>query len=299
MTEKTIIFTGCVFCALLLVSVLVSAETKESASPPTTGAIVCKTKHYTVSFSSERAWTIRDIAYDGRLISLHNGFHGTVLAPKGGKWWGTGHTEGGREVVRALRLSVDGKETPIRPGHTYEGRRISLRKHSGIWKFDAEEDVMITDGRIIEHTRLRALEDSELSVLYFFMHCTPPTTTKWIAELPDGKLAQGALPSSGKMQVNRPTRWLAQFDPTLRCSILYYTPKVIDGPRSASMIWDLKHYHKCYLRQNRGQKFRKGDTLDYSVIVEVVPDEKGDWAATKKAAALLKKSFPDSDNPEQ
>jgi len=59
------------------------------------------------------------------------------------------------------------------------------------------------------------------------------------------------------------------------------------------MIWDLKHYHKYYLQQNRGQAFRKGDTLDYSVIVKIVPDENGDWTATKSAAAALKESFPE------
>ena len=57
------------------------------------------------------------------------------------------------------------------------------------------------------------------------------------------------------------------------------------------MIWDLERYHKYYLQQNRGQAFKKRDALDYSVILKIVPDEKGDWSATKQTAASLKKEF--------
>ena len=58
------------------------------------------------------------------------------------------------------------------------------------------------------------------------------------------------------------------------------------------MIWDLERYHKYYLRQNKGQAFKKGDKLDYTVVVVAVPGETGDWEATKKAATQLMEQFP-------
>ena len=73
---------------------------------------------------------------------------------------------------------------------------------------------------------------------------------------------------------------------------LCYTPQVITGPKSAGMIWDFERYHKYYLRQNKGQAFKKGQKLDFTVLVKAVPNETGDWKATKKAAEQLMKQFP-------
>ena len=103
------------------------------------------------------------------------------------------------------------------------------------------------------------------------------------------------MDTSGKMTVNKDVRWVAQYEPDLRVGLLCYTPKVISGPRSASMIWQKGHYHKYYLKQNNGQSFKAGDRLDFSVIVKVVAKETGDWAATKAAAVGLAEAYPPVD----
>ncbi|NOY00504.1 MAG: hypothetical protein GXP30_12325 [Verrucomicrobia bacterium] len=113
-----------------------------------------------------------------------------------------------------------------------------------------------------------------------------------MAQLPDGSTEKGSLKHAGDMQVNKNTQWLAQFDPTVQMGYLCYTPKVITGAKSVSMIWDLERYHKYYLRQNAGQKFTKGEKLDYTVLIKAVPNENGDWKATKNAALKLMEQFP-------
>ena len=97
---------------------------------------------------------------------------------------------------------------------------------------------------------------------------------------------------SGDEHKQKNTQWVAQYDPAKQRAYLCYTPKVITGNKSASMIWDLDRYHKYYLRQNKGQKFSKGEKLDYSVLVKVVSNEKGDWKATRQAAKELMQQFP-------
>ena len=47
----------------------------------------------------------------------------------------------------------------------------------------------------------------------------------------------------------------------------------------------------CFL----GQSFRKGEKLDFTVVVKAVPDETGDWAETKRAAAKLVERYPAED----
>ena len=266
---------------------------------PEDGLLTLKTDHYTVPFSARQAWTIYEIAYDGKIVSHHNGYHGTVLIPKGGNFIGTGHTDGGREIVHSVTVKVDdAPEAPVGPaqmGQSLSGHRITLVKRSTIWKFDCTAEVTITDDQVLEHTVLQATEPTELTRLYYFMHCFQPTTTKWGAELPDGTFEQGDLVSDDKakvqMKINKDTRWVSQYDPTSGLGLLCYTPKVIAGPGSASMVWDLSRYHKYYLQYTTRQSFQAGDKLDYAVIVKMVPGETGDFTASKAAAAQLEKDF--------
>lgn len=261
---------------------------------PEDGFLTLKTAHCTVPFSAKQAWTIYEIGFDGKIISHHNGFHGTVMIPKGSNFIGTGHSEGGREIVKSLKLLVDGQEHPFSPGDTVTGHTLTLTKHSAIWKFDCTAEVTVTDDQVLEHTVLQATEPTELTKLYYFMHCFQPTTTKWGAELPDGSFEQGDLASDGVMKINKDTRWVSQYDPATGLGFLCYTPKVIAGPGSASMIWDLgpTRYHKYYLQYTTGQSFQAGDKLDYTVIVKTVPGETGDFAASKAMAAQLEKDSP-------
>lgn len=270
-----------------------TTERLYDAGVPETGFLTLKAENYTVPLEAASGWTIDRIYYRDYLFSLNNGQYGTVLKPEGGDWWGTGHKEGGREIVHRLKLIVDGKEVPVtKTGETVTGKRIEFIKDSTIWKFKVRAEVVLTDAGIIERTQMEALEDCKTDLIYYFMHCFPPVTTKWIAGLPDGSIKEGPLTHSRGMAVSQNTSWVAQYDPEYQLGILCYTPKVISGNKSASMIWDLDRYHKYYLRHNNGQSFPKGEKLDFTVIVKAVPNETGDWKATQNAVQALIKKFP-------
>lgn len=261
---------------------------------PEDGFLTLKTAHYTVPMSAKQAWTIYRVEYDGNVIAHEHGFYGTVMVPAGSNFWGTGHTEGGKEIVHTVKLLVDGKEQPLKIGDTYAGSKLTVVKDSTIWKFKCHAEIEVTDDRIVERTQLEPTEDVELKLLYLFMHCFIPTTTKWAAELPDGTVTTGDLQSNGDFEVNKDTRWVAQYEPTWGYGLACYTPKVIAGPGSKSMIWDLdaKRYHKYYIQANGPRSLKAGEKLDYTMVVQVVPGEQGDWAATKQAIAKLKELFP-------
>lgn len=269
-----------------------AAERLYAEGIPESGFLTLKAGQYTLPMDAASGWTIEKMFFGDYQFGLGNGHYGTVLTPKGGKWWGTGHKEGGRERVHALQLTVDGKPVAVKTGETVAGERIELVKDSTIWKFKVRAQLVLTGEHIFERTQMEALEDCELSVMYYFMHIFPTTTTRWLAQLPNGEIEEGPLKHAGNHQVRKNTRWVAQFDPAVQMGYLCYTPKVITGIKSASMIWDLDRYHKYYLRQNEGQAFKKGDKLDYSVLVEAVPGETGDWKATQQAAARLMEKFP-------
>lgn len=288
-------------CCLSLLFLSVSPLPAADQSPdrlydpgvPETGFLTLETDNYTIPMDAASGWTIDKMFYKEHEFGLNNGQYGTVMRPKGEQWWGTGHKEGGREVVHKLQLIVDGKEVPItKTGETIKGQRIEFIKESTIWKFKVRAETTITNSEVFERTQLEALADCELDLLYYFMHCFPPSSTKWMARLPDGTIETGPLSHSKKMAVSQDTSWVAQFNPAEQLSVLCYTPRVITGNKSASMIWDLDRYHKYYLRHNDGQAFKQGDKLDFTVIVKVIPQETGDWKATQQAAAELMKQFP-------
>ena len=288
-------------CCLSLMFLSVSPLPAADQSPerlydpgvPETGFLTLETDNYTIPMDAASGWTIDKMFYKGHEFGLNNGQYGTVMRPKGQQWWGTGHKEGGREVVHKLQLIVDGKEVPItKTGETIKGQRIEFIKESTIWKFKVRAETTITNSEVFERTQLEALADCELDLLYYFMHCFPPSSTKWMARLPDGTIETGPLSHSKKMAVSQDTSWVAQFNPAEQLSVLCYTPRVITGNKSASMIWDLDRYHKYYLRHNDGQAFKQGEKLDFTVIVKAIPQETGDWKATQKAATELMKQFP-------
>ncbi len=300
---KTIVLFAVFISATMVCGEETSSETKQAKQAATSnklyakgvpekGFLTLKTESYTVPMDAASGWTIEKLEFRGDTFSLNNGHYGTVLRPKAGQWWGTGHTEGGREVVHRLKLIVDGQEVPIKIGETVSGKRVQLIKESTIWKFKVRAEVIINDDSVFERTTLEAMEDCQTDLIYYFMHCFGPTTTKWIARLPDGSIQQGPLNAAGGMKLSKNSTWVAQFDPTKQMGILCYTPKVISGSGSTSMIWDLDRYHKYYLRQNNGQSFNKGDKLDYTVLVKAVPDEHGDWKKTRDAARHLLRLYP-------
>ena len=253
--------------------------------------ITCTAGPYTVQFQESAAWTIRCLSYKDKVFAVPVGWYGTVMVPAGSRWWGTGHTEGGAEVVEKLTLTVDGKEVPATPGAVVSGSKVVLVKESTIWKFKVRAETVITPEHIYERTRMVAQEPVRLGLLYYFMHSFSPTTTQWAAETPDGKLLTGEMKSDNDFEISRDTRWAAEYSPKLGLGILAYTPRVIRGRRSMTKIWDKGHYHKMYHQQNRGQRFKKDEVLDYSILIQAVPEETGDWAATRAAAAALKKQY--------
>lgn len=263
---------------------------------PEHGEMTIRSGDYELILNAETAWTIKQIRFGDALIGGPTGFYGTVLIPKGGQWIGTGHTEGGREIVHSLKLTVDGEERPVEVGATVEGARIELVKTSTIHKFATTWTITLTANEIVERAQLRATEDHELKRLYAFMHCWTRETTTWAAELADGEVATGELDHEGGNQVDAVARWVAEYWPEEGLGILGYMPRFVTGPGARSFIWEQDRYHKFYVQQTDGAAISEGDELDFTIIVKAVPGETGDWAATKAAAAELAERYPPEDD---
>ena len=266
---------------------------------PEMGFMTVQTERLTVKLEAASAWTIDEIDWDGFKVAGPTGHFGTVLVPAGSNWIGTGHTEGGREVVHSLKFTADGAERPVEVGSTLTADEFELFKVSTIGPFAAEHTITVKPSEIVEHALLKATEPVDLKLIYLFMHCIEPATTTWIAELPDGSFEEGTFESDKDMELMKDARWTAQWFPEQQISVLLYLTKLPDPDNSSTRMWDQPRYHKYYMMQNAGLSVAEGEEIDHTLVFTVVDDETGDWAATKARAEELKAQYPPVDVPEE
>jgi hypothetical protein len=267
---------------------------------PEVGFMTLETENLAVKFEAPSAWTIDEIHWNDFMVAGPTGHYGTVLIPdeEGGNWIGTGHTEGGQEIVHSLTFSADGQPRSVAPGETLQGDQFELFKASTIHKFGAEHTVTVKGSEIVETARLTATEDFEMKLMYLFMHCIEPDTTEWVAELPDGTIEEGTFESDKDMELAKDARWIAQRFPDQDLSVLLYLTKLPEPDDSAILMWDQPHYHKFYVKQNSGLAVAEGETIEHTLVFTVVEGETGDWSATKARAEELKEAYPPVDEHE-
>ena len=266
---------------LLLPVVAVAADPK----PGPSHVVAVETRDYRVEFGGERAWTICRILYKGTLLGDKNGFYGTVLIPQGGKFIGTGHTEGGVEKVEDVTLTVDGRLVELKDKAVYRGGRAELRKKSVMGPLRLEATYGVTDDCIFERHRYEAPEDTKLHLLYAFMHCWLPRTTEWIAEKPDGTIIDGKFDSSGNFKLREDVKWTALYDPVSRKAMLAWFPKVLAGQGHRTTYWDRTNYHKLYTQLYSGAFLAKGTKSEAALVVRGVEAAPEDWKQAVKATA--------------
>jgi hypothetical protein len=278
---------SCGACLLLVVSVLVAAE---KPGPPHVVAV--ETRDYRVEFAGDRAWTIFRILHKGTVVGDKNGFYGTVLIPAGGKFIGTGHTEGGVEKVESVTLTVDGKPVQLKDKAVYRGSRAELRKQSVMGPLRLEATYTVTDDCLLERHCYEAPEETKLHLLYAFMHCWLPRTTEWMAEKADGPVVEGKFDSSGNFKLQEDVKWTALYDPESRKAALAWFPKVLAGQGHRTTYWDKTNYHKLYTQLYSSATLPKGTKVEAALVVRCVEAEAAAWKqAVKDAAAEMQKRY--------
>jgi hypothetical protein len=247
--------------------------------------VTVATRDYTVEFAGDRAWTICRIVHKGAVLGDKTGFYGTVLIPAGGKFIGTGHTEGGVEKIGKVELTVDGKPCELRDKAVYRGSRAVLAKRSVMGPLQLEAAYIVTDDCVLERHRYEALEDTKLHLLYAFMHCWLARTTEWTAEKTDGNMVEGRFDSNGDFELRQDVKWTALYDPESRRAALAWYPVPLAGQGHKTAYWDKTAYHKLYNQICSGTPLAKGANFEAAVVVRGVEADAATWKDAVRAAA--------------
>lgn len=252
---------------LCLFSILIQAKTKE---------ITLKSGKYQVGISEKLAWTINTIKYDGKIVGLSNGFYGTVIRAKPGNTYiGTGHHEGGKELIKNIALRIDDKAVEIETGKVYTGNKLVLTKESMIDKLAVSVVITLTPNGITEHLAIIPTAEQPIVNMYAFMYPFSQENTKWIASN-DKNVFSGKLLNSKGWKLLKNIKWLALYNPKDQLATIVSYPEVYRAKGIKNGIWDLPRYHKFYFQPFLNEKLPKGEKYSWTInlkCIEAVPDK--------------------------
>ncbi|MDI1314533.1 hypothetical protein [Prosthecobacter sp.] len=263
------------FLAVLTLTPALSFAAGEKPGP--VSYVTVETRDLKVEFAGDRAWTISSITHKGALITGRPGFYGTVFAPEGGKWIGTGHNEGGIEKVESAVLTVDGKPCELVDGAVYRGGNAELRKQSMLGPIKLKAIYTITDDRVIELHRYEATTDVNIGILYGFMHPFVPSTTAWMAEKTDGTLVDGTFESKSGHALQEDVKWTAIHDPKSQRATLVWYPQPLVGQGLKTFYWDKTVYHKLYNHLYSHAMLKRGTKFEAKVILRCIETDTANW----------------------
>ena len=270
--------------ALLLLTLLTITAFAQKPSPGPPHVVTIQTRDLTVEFGGSRAWTPQRIIHQGEVITERTGFYGTVVSEEGGKWIGTGHTEGGVEKIEKVTLTIDGKDSVLSDKAHYKGSRAVFEKRSTLGPLKLTAMYVVTDDALLEQHRYEVTADTKIGTLYAFMHPFIPRTTEWIAQMTDGVMKEGKFDNNDDFELKADPKWTAIYDPVGKRATLVWHPKPLKGMSIKTGYWDKTVYHKLYNQLYSHVRLSKGTKFEAEVIVRGVAADTEDWKS--KSAAL-------------
>ena len=244
---------------------------------PCKGSVITlRSGNYEVHVNPATAWTPCAIRYDGIQVGLSNGFYGAVLWTGPAKFIGTGHREGGVEIVTNLSLVVDGEARAVVPGSVYAGKRLVLTKRSLIAHLGAEAVLNMDTNGVGESLRVTARESQSVEGMYVFMHPFTTATREWIA----GKgtnVYGGELRSDNDWELRRQVDWVGLYSPGDELGVVVAYPEAYEVAGIKNGIWDLTRYHKLYLQAMAKRTFAPGETQAWTMRFRCFRTPPGAW----------------------
>lgn len=246
-----------------------------------------KTPGFSVVVRPEAAYTIGGITYRGMTVGKANGNYGFVVSYEGTNFVGSGHTEGGREKVTQIVLSVDGQEMSKIPlGREVNCEEAILKKTAMLG--DAVEIDCVTHiaPEVIKATHImRVKQDVTLANVYPFMFIWPETTTEFMSGLLDGRIVESQFDNAG-WEVQGDARWMAVFEPDHGIATITIFPENMPRGRERTRkhtFWDLPAYHKQYFIFASRENFTAGQEFRFDVEVRLVEADPANWKEKVKA----------------
>ncbi len=252
--------------------------------PSTAPHLTLSTPGLSIRLAPKKAWTPDLIRFKGQPLSTPNSNYGFVIDLGGSKFVGSGHTEGGVEEVRELRIEADGKPVDFSKGGTIEGQNFFMVKKSRVAFLDLETTLRLYGDTLEEEHKVLVRENGNISKMYGFMYAWLSSTTEWVAQTVGGRAIEGTFDNSG-WEMEDDVRWSALFEPVSQTAILTEFPPALPasvGRKHA--FWDLAAYHKQYYQPLAARELKAGETFRFATKVRALPATTQNWKQVVRAA---------------
>jgi hypothetical protein len=235
------------------------------------------TPGFALKFRGDRAWTISEIEYKGAVISGPTGFHGLVLAIGPALFIGSGHKEGGEEVVESIEVKLDGAVLDP-PEGSLDCREAVITKRSQLGDWTHEAVIRLTAEKLELDYRIKATKDTYIELMYPFMFCWSPLSTEWMAQTRNGEILEGEFRSDNGWQLEKDVDWSAIYIPDKQmAAVLRFDENLPDGALHKHGFWDREAYHKQYYQSFWRANIEAGQDFHYRVALQVAEGGVNNW----------------------
>ena len=226
-----------------------------------------------ITLVSRHFWNMNSLDFAGINLCRNRSFFGNVARYECG-WVGTGHKENkiGEKEVK-VQFIADGKEFMPDRKKKMEAKKFEFKKSSILLDLQIDYTITLEDRKLVERAKVTVLRDTDLKLLYLFMHPWCPLFEDAVCTKADGteeKLSVSAIPQN---------KTLAK---TGLASVCYTAPKEklkaistikaikpVPRGKEAFLIWNRGVDRKLYFQVVNRQKFSAGESFEYEMTTVI------------------------------
>ena len=262
MDERRNVMKSRIFAVLCAVMAVLSLQ----------GTQVIKCGETEITLVSRHFWNMNSLDFAGINLCRKLSYFGNVARFECG-WVGTGHKENkiGEKELK-VQFFADGKE--FKPSRKkVEAKKFEMKKSSVLLDLQIDYDLTLEDGKLVERAKVTVLRDTDLKLLYLFMHPWCPLFEDAVCTRADGaeeKMSVSAIPRN-KTVTRTDLASVCYIAPKekLKATSIVKALKPVPRGKELFLIWNRGVDRKLYFYPVHRQKFSAGENFEYELTTVI------------------------------
>ena len=226
-----------------------------------------------ITLVSRHFWNMNSLDFAGINLCRKLSFFGNVARYECG-WVGTGHKENkiGEKEVK-VQFIADGKEFQFDRKKKMEAKKFEFKKSSILLDLQIDYTITLEDRKLVERAKVTVLRDTDLKLLYLFMHPWCPLFEDAVCTGTDGteeKISVSSIPKNKTVSKTGLAR-VCYFAPKekLKATSTIKAIKSVPRGKEVFLIWNRGVDRKLYFQPVNRQKFTAGESFEYEMTTVI------------------------------
>ena len=227
-----------------------------------------------ITLVSRHYWNLNSLDFAGINLCRNRSYFGNVARFNCG-WVGSGHKENKiGETELKVQFFADGKEfVPSKKVKVIEAKNFELKKSSVLLDLQIDYDLTLEDGKLVERAKVTVLRDTDLKLLYLFMHPWCPLFEDAVCTRADGaeeKMSVSAIPRNKTVtRTNLASVCYIAPKEKLKATSIVKALKPVPRGKELFLIWNRGVDRKLYFYPVHRQKFSAGENFEYELTTVI------------------------------